>query len=97
VTDAIGGIDVVGVVWLQYGRAIGLRPYDTIRDVFAAVAAGSAAYGVVPVENSLEGPGGCGNRDESVRCLCFAIALTSGLYLCCVVNERATCSAGNHV
>ena len=40
----------------HFGDGCELHPCATIDDVFAAVANGSADYGVVPVENSTEGP-----------------------------------------
>ena len=39
----------------HFGSAPALLPLATIDDVFRAVEAGNAAYGVVPVENSTEG------------------------------------------
>lgn len=39
----------------HFGKAATTRPMTTISDVFREVAAGSAMYGVVPVENSSEG------------------------------------------
>jgi chorismate mutase/prephenate dehydratase len=39
----------------HFGGAPDLQPQQTIDDVFHAVEAGAAAYGVVPVENSTEG------------------------------------------
>lgn len=39
----------------QFGGAAALEPVQTIGDVFAAVEAGRAAYGVVPLENTIEG------------------------------------------
>jgi len=40
----------------HFGRSVRLLPEDTIQDVFEAVERGEAGYGVVPVENSTEGP-----------------------------------------
>lgn len=39
----------------HFGSAPALLPFSTIDDVFRAVEAGNASYGVVPVENSTEG------------------------------------------
>jgi chorismate mutase/prephenate dehydratase len=39
----------------QFGSMAEFRPFTTIDEIFAAVAAGEAEYGVVPVENSSEG------------------------------------------
>lgn len=39
----------------QFGRTANYVPVDTIADVFTAVEAGRARYGVVPVENTTEG------------------------------------------
>ncbi|MFQ5699903.1 MAG: prephenate dehydratase [Myxococcota bacterium] len=39
----------------QFGRMVELEPMPTIADIFEAVEAERAAYGVVPVENSTEG------------------------------------------
>lgn len=39
----------------HFGKAASTNPMTTISDVFREVAAGSAMYGVVPVENSSEG------------------------------------------
>ncbi len=38
-----------------FGCAVDARPYETLEDVFRAVEQGQADFGVVPVENSLEG------------------------------------------
>jgi chorismate mutase/prephenate dehydratase len=46
------------------GRPCILQPYPTIRSVFRSVEEGEADYGVVPVENSLEGP-----VSEALDCL----------------------------
>jgi chorismate mutase/prephenate dehydratase len=40
----------------HFGRSVRLLPEDTIQDVFGAVERGEAGFGVVPVENSTEGP-----------------------------------------
>lgn len=40
----------------HFGSAIGLEPVRTIEDVVRVVEVGSSDYGIVPVENSLEGP-----------------------------------------
>ncbi|HOJ51663.1 MAG TPA: prephenate dehydratase [Syntrophales bacterium] len=40
----------------HFGESIECLPEDTIGDVFAEVEKGKAAWGVVPVENSTEGP-----------------------------------------
>jgi chorismate mutase/prephenate dehydratase len=42
-------------VYKHFGRSIEARPLGAIDEVFREVAAGSAHYGVVPVENSTEG------------------------------------------
>ena len=39
----------------RFGSQIGYIPCDSIADVFSAVERGNADYGVVPVENSIEG------------------------------------------
>lgn len=39
----------------QFGHAVGREPCASIDDVFRAVEAGGADYGIVPVENSTEG------------------------------------------
>jgi chorismate mutase/prephenate dehydratase len=39
----------------QFGRTAAYIPVDTIADVFTAVEAGRARYGIVPVENTTEG------------------------------------------
>ena len=39
----------------QFGSSAALEPCDSIPEVFAAVQAGRATYGVVPVENTTEG------------------------------------------
>ncbi len=39
----------------HFGSAIITQPYSAINEVFREVEAGSAAYGVVPIENSTEG------------------------------------------
>lgn len=46
------------------GKPYGLQPYPTIRSVFKGVEEDEADYGVVPVENSLEGP-----VSETLDCL----------------------------
>ena len=38
-----------------FGRSIGTKPCRTLREVFKSVEEGSAQYGIVPAENSLEG------------------------------------------
>ena len=38
-----------------FGRSVATRPMRTFDDVFRAVRKGSAAYGIVPIENSLYG------------------------------------------
>lgn len=38
-----------------FGRAIITKPYETLEKVFSAVEHGDAPFGIVPVENSLEG------------------------------------------
>jgi chorismate mutase / prephenate dehydratase len=60
----------------HFGSAPGLEPCPSIDDVFRAVAAGSADYGVVPVENSTEGAVG--------RTL--DLLLTSPLSICGEIN-----------
>ncbi|MFA5689434.1 MAG: prephenate dehydratase [Kiritimatiellales bacterium] len=40
---------------LKFGASVGYHPAATIADVFAAVENGAADYGVVPIENSIEG------------------------------------------
>jgi len=42
-------------VFKHFGHAVRVRPQQTIDDIFRAVEAGNAQYGVVPVENSTEG------------------------------------------
>jgi chorismate mutase/prephenate dehydratase len=39
----------------RFGKKVVYNPYDSIREVFDAVERGVANYGVVPVENSIEG------------------------------------------
>lgn len=39
----------------HFGFEITTRPFDSFDDVFAAVEKGEAGYGIVPIENSLEG------------------------------------------
>lgn len=46
------------------GKPYALQPYPTIRSVFKSVEEGEVDYGVVPVENSLEGP-----VSETLDCL----------------------------
>lgn len=60
----------------HFGSAPGLEPCPGIDDVFRAVTAGSADYGVVPVENSTEGAVG--------RTL--DLLLTSQLKICGEIN-----------
>ena len=40
----------------HFGNSVRLLPENTIQDVFEAVEKGEADYGIVPVENSTEGP-----------------------------------------
>jgi len=42
-------------VWRQFGQAVEALPCVSIDEVFRSVEAGTAAFGVVPVENSTEG------------------------------------------
>ena len=39
----------------RFGDSVDYLPVDTLHEVFAAVEKGKASYGVVPVENSIEG------------------------------------------
>lgn len=39
----------------KFGSSVDYRPMQSIQDVFAAVSAGEANYGVIPIENSNEG------------------------------------------
>lgn len=48
----------------HFGGAVTLEPVPSIEEVVRAVASGACAYGVVPVENSLEGP-----INETLDCL----------------------------
>ena len=43
-------------VWAHFGRSIEAIPVESIDEVFRAVEVGTAQFGVVPVENSTEGP-----------------------------------------